>query len=127
MWGAAGLEYSPEGRQLSISDNCRERDTHACAQTHAPPTHHGPPPFSTVCVCVCVGGIGGVHHLATVLAESSMGRPGARHAQRGGGGGAKGSSEQQRGGGDNDEQWRGGTRVRGRKMMGHFQRWRRRM
>lgn len=33
----AGLEYSPEGRQLSISDNCRERDTHSCvcAHTHA--------------------------------------------------------------------------------------------
>lgn len=27
--GGAGLEYSPEGRQLSISDNCRERHTHA--------------------------------------------------------------------------------------------------
>lgn len=37
--GGAGLEYSPEGRQLSISDNCRERDTHACAQTHT----HIPP------------------------------------------------------------------------------------
>lgn len=31
--GGAGLEYSPEGRQLSISDNCRERDTHT--QTHS--------------------------------------------------------------------------------------------
>lgn len=32
--GARGLQCSPEGRQLSISDNCQERDTHACAQTH---------------------------------------------------------------------------------------------
>lgn len=31
-----GLDYSPEGRQLSISDNCRERDTHACVCTHPP-------------------------------------------------------------------------------------------
>lgn len=31
-----GLDYSPEGRQLSISDNCRERDTHACVRTHPP-------------------------------------------------------------------------------------------
>lgn len=38
-WGV-GLEYSPEGRQLSISDNSRERDTHACAHTpfHSPST-----------------------------------------------------------------------------------------
>lgn len=28
--GGAGLEYSPEGRQLSISDNCQERHTHTC-------------------------------------------------------------------------------------------------
>lgn len=36
--GAMGLEYSPEGRQLSISDNCREKDTHArvCAHTRTP-------------------------------------------------------------------------------------------
>lgn len=32
-----GLDYSPEGRQLSISDNCRERDTHACVHTHTLP------------------------------------------------------------------------------------------
>ncbi len=37
-WGA-GLEYSPEGRQLSISDNCRERDTHTRVRTHSPPPH----------------------------------------------------------------------------------------
>lgn len=44
--GGVGLEYSPEGRQLSISDNCRERDKHTrvCTHTHPPspttPTSH---------------------------------------------------------------------------------------
>lgn len=33
--GGAGLEYSPEGRQLSISDNCRDTHAHVCTHTHA--------------------------------------------------------------------------------------------
>lgn len=36
-WGV-GLEYSPKGRQLSISDNSRERDTRVCTHTHSPST-----------------------------------------------------------------------------------------
>lgn len=35
--GGAGLEYSPEGQQLSISDNCRERDTRVCTNTYTHP------------------------------------------------------------------------------------------
>lgn len=50
--GGAGLEYSPEGRQLSISDNCRERDTHTRVHTHAHAL-----PYSSSCSFVNQGAI----------------------------------------------------------------------
>lgn len=71
------VEYSPEGRQLSISDNCPERERH----THTRVSKHTDHPPKTSVLCMCVWGWEG-NRLATVLAESSMGRPGARCTQR---------------------------------------------
>lgn len=55
-WGGeGGLQYSPEGRQLSISNNCLERDTH----THTRVWANTPPPLSVQCVCVWLWWVGG--------------------------------------------------------------------